>query len=134
VIGKGRAEERAEQLRDEIQRSARAAVLGELAAALAHEINQPLTTILANAQAARRFMNQGSADGREILAILDDIIRADKRAAGIIANLREMLGEKPAQREFHCLNELVVEACALFTFSLPLTATDYRACQMDARS
>ena len=114
VIGKRRAEERAEQLRDEIQRSSRASVLGELAAALAHEINQPLTTILANAQAARRFITVGSANTHEILAILDDIIRADKRAAEVIRNLREMLGEKPVQRELLHLNELVAEACALF--------------------
>ena len=86
AIGKRRAD----PLRDEIQRSARAAVLGELA----HEINQPLTTILANAQAARRFITQGSADPREILAILDDIIRADKRAADVIRNLREVPGDK----------------------------------------
>lgn len=51
VISRRRAEVRAEQLREEIQRSSRAAVLGEIAAALAHEINQPLTTILGNAQA-----------------------------------------------------------------------------------
>jgi signal transduction histidine kinase len=114
VIGKRRAEERADQLRDEIQRSSRAAVLGELAAALAHEINQPLTTILSNAQAARRFITRGSAETHEILAILDDIIRADKRAAGVVRNLREMLGDKPAQRELLCLNELVAESCALF--------------------
>lgn len=115
VISKRRAEDRADQLRDEIQRSARAAVLGELAAALAHEINQPLTIILANAQAARRFITQGSADTREILAILDDIIRADKRAADVVRNLREMLGDKPVHHEYLCLNELVAEACALFT-------------------
>ena len=114
VIGQRRAEERAEQLRDELRRSARAAVLGELAAALAHEINQPLTTILGNAQAARRFITQGSADNREILAILDDIIRADKRAAEVVRNLREMLGDKPVSHEFLCLNELVAESCALF--------------------
>jgi C4-dicarboxylate-specific signal transduction histidine kinase len=114
VLGRRRAEERADQLRDEIQRSSRAAVLGELAAALAHEINQPLTTILANAQAARRFITQGAADPNEILAILDDIVRADKRAAEVIRNLREMLGDKPVRREFLCLNELVAEACALF--------------------
>lgn len=114
AIGKRLAEERADQLRDEIRRTTRAAMLGELAAALAHEINQPLTAILANAQAARRFITRGPADAREIIAILDDIIRADKRAAEVIRNLREMFGDKPARREYLCLNELVAEACALF--------------------
>ncbi len=115
VIGQRRAEERAEQFRDELRRTARASELGELAAALAHEINQPLTTILGNAQAARRFITQGAADPREILAILDDIIRADKRAAEVVRNLREMLGDKPVRHESIRFNELVAESCALFT-------------------
>jgi signal transduction histidine kinase len=113
AIGKRLAEERADQLRDEIQRSARASVLGELAATLAHEINQPLTTILSNAQAARRFITSGSANTSEILAILDDIIRADKSAAEVIRNLREILSDEPLHRELLCLNDLVAEACAL---------------------
>ena len=112
VIGKRQAEQRAEQLREEIQRSARAAVLGELAAALAHEINQPLATILANAQAARRFIASGNADPAEILNILDDIIRDDKRAGEVIRNLRAMLSGSPAPHEPACLNELVTEAIA----------------------
>lgn len=113
AIGKRLAEERADQLRDEIQRSARASMLGELAATLAHEINQPLTTILSNAQAARRFIANGSASTAEILTILDDIIRADKRAADVIRNLRDILSDDPLNRELLCLNELVAEACAL---------------------
>ena len=56
VLGRQRAEERAEQLRTEIAHSTRATMLGEMAAALAHELNQPLTAILSNAQAARRFI------------------------------------------------------------------------------
>jgi signal transduction histidine kinase len=126
AIGKRLAEERADQLRDEIQRSTRAAVLGELAASLAHEINQPLTIILANAQAARRFITQGSADAREILAILDDIIRADKRAAEVIRNLREMLGDKRVHQEYFCLNELVTETCALFANDPSIEGVDLR--------
>jgi signal transduction histidine kinase len=114
AIGKSRAEERVEQLRDEMQRSARASVLGELAAALAHEINQPLTSILANAQAARRFIAQGTANADEMVAILDDIIRADKRAAAVIQNLRAMLADKPVHREWLDLNDVAAEACALF--------------------
>lgn len=113
AIGKRRAEDHADQLRDEIQRSARASVLGELAASLAHEINQPLTTILSNAQAAQRFIASGTASTTEILTILDDIIRADKRAADVIRNLREILCDEPLHRELVCLNELISEACEL---------------------
>ena len=111
VLSRQQAERRAEQFRDEIERTSRASVLGELAAALAHEINQPLTTILANAQAARRFITQGTAGPTEILSILDDIIRDDKRAGEIIRNLRQMLEGSPPQRKSSCLNQLVEEAC-----------------------
>jgi signal transduction histidine kinase len=112
VLSRQQAERRAEQFRDEIERTSRASVLGELAAALAHEINQPLTTILANAQAARRFITQGTAGPTEILSILDDIIRDDKRAGEIIRNLRRMLEGSPSQRKSACLNQLVEEACS----------------------
>ena len=109
VLGRQRAEERAEQLRTEIAHSTRAAMLGEMAAALAHELNQPLTAILSNAQAARRFIADGAIETDELRAILDDIIRDDKRAGGVIHNLRRMLNNAPAVAEACSLNELVYE-------------------------
>lgn len=126
VVSRHQAELCADQLREEIQRSSRAAVLGEIAAALAHEINQPLTAILGNAQAARRFITQGNADPTEILSILDDIIRDDKRAAEVIRNLREMLADSPAQRELCCLNELVRETIEFLRPDLTENRIEYR--------
>jgi C4-dicarboxylate-specific signal transduction histidine kinase len=84
-------------------------MLGELAAALAHELNQPLTAILSNAQAARRFIAGGMIEADELRAILDDIVRDDKRAGGVIHNLRGMLSNIPVVSEACCLNELVRE-------------------------
>lgn len=63
-----------------------AATHGGLDAAIAHEVNQPLTAILGNAQAARRFISGGEISRNELLAILDDIIRDTKRASEIIRN------------------------------------------------
>lgn len=124
VICRHRAEERVEQLRAEIQRSARASVLGEIAAELAHEINQPLTTILGNAQAARRFIRQGEAKPEEILAILDDIIRDDKRAGEVIRSLRALLEDSPMPREPHSLNELVTEVSVFLGKELESTGIE----------
>ncbi|NQX00997.1 GAF domain-containing protein [bacterium] len=118
VISRRRAEQQVEQLRDEIQRAARASELGEIAAALAHEINQPLTTILANAQAARRFIDQETSSPAEIRAILDDIIRDDKRAAAVVHHLREMLAGSPARRETSCLNRIVREVAGFLSSEL----------------
>jgi PAS domain S-box-containing protein len=109
VVSRQRAEDRAEQLRSEIAHSTRAAMLGELTAALAHELNQPLTAILSNAQAGRRFMAGGEINQQEISAILEDVIRDGKRAGGVIHNLRAMLGHAPVVREASSLNELVAE-------------------------
>ena len=109
VLGRERAEERSEQLRTEIAHSTRVAMLGELAAALAHELNQPLTAILSNAQAARRFIAEGIIEMDELRAILNDIIRDDKRAGDVIHNLRRMLNNTPAVPEACSLNDLVCE-------------------------
>lgn len=109
VVGRRRAEERAEQLRVEIAHSARASMLGELAAALAHELNQPLTAILSNAQAGRRFLSAGAAEPEEVGAILDDIVRDGRRAGGVVHNLRAMLSNASPPREDCSLNEIIHE-------------------------
>ncbi len=118
VICRKRAEQRADQLRMEIRRAAKASALGEAAATLAHEINQPLTSILSNAQAARRFLLQGEAKSDELLAILDDIIRDDKRADGVIRNLRSMISDTPAPHELQDINELLKETGAFLSAEL----------------
>jgi len=113
VVGRQRAELREEQLRNELAHAMRVASLGELAAALAHELNQPLAAILSNAQAARRFIASGSLEANELSSILDDIVRDDKRAGSVIHHLREMIGKRPAARESCNLNDLVREVVEL---------------------
>jgi C4-dicarboxylate-specific signal transduction histidine kinase len=113
VVGRQRAEMREEQIRAELAHAMRVATLGEMAATLAHELNQPLTAILSNAQAARRFIASGEIEPGELQAILDDIVRDDKRAGGVIHNLRAMVSKRPAVREPCCLNEIVKEVMEL---------------------
>jgi len=113
VVGRQQAELREGQLRSELSHALRVATLGELASALAHELNQPLAAILSNAQAARRFMDSGEIDLVEFRAILDDIVRDDKRAGNVIQNLRAMVSNRPAVRETCSLNALVDEVIDL---------------------
>jgi signal transduction histidine kinase len=71
----------------EMERLMRVNMLGELASALAHELNQPLAAILSNAQAARRSMASNPADLGELREIVDDIIgdsKCDSRGHGFI--------------------------------------------------
>jgi signal transduction histidine kinase len=65
--------------------------MGELAAAVAHELNQPLTAVLSNAQAARRIMMGPAPALDEVREILDDIIDQDKRAGDVIQRIRRVL-------------------------------------------
>ena len=110
VLSRQRAEERLEQLRHEIGHGTRVAMLGELTTTLAHELSQPLTAILTNAQSALRFMPAGSdEEPDDIREILQDIIRDDKRATGVLQNLRAMLSGAPVVRESWNLNDLVRE-------------------------
>ena len=117
-IARQQAEQRADRLRMELARASRTSVLGELAAVLAHELNQPLAAILGNSQAAKRFIEAGQPDLTEITAILDDIIRDNKRASDVILHLRGMLDGSPAPREVCNPDELVDEVCGFLTTSL----------------
>lgn len=62
-------------------------------AALLHELNQPLTAILSNAQAAQRCLSSTILDRAELHDILEDIIADDKRAAAIVKRISEALKE-----------------------------------------
>ena len=89
-----RSDHLAHQLRTnqlELAHLSRVNVLGEMAGALAHEINQPLTAILSNAQVGSRSMKHGNPDLAEIHAIFDDIASDAKRAGNVIHGMRSML-------------------------------------------
>ena len=93
--------------------ASRVATLGELAASLAHELNQPLTAILSNANAARRFLEADPPDLAEVRSTLADIAADDRRASDIIARMRAMLRRGELVRRPLDLNELVADAVRL---------------------
>jgi PAS domain S-box-containing protein len=78
---------------------ARVGVLGELSGALAHEINQPLTSILSNAQAAQRLVERTPPPLDDIRDILTDIVAEDQRAAEVIRRLRGLLKNSATAHE-----------------------------------
>ncbi|HKF44210.1 MAG TPA: PAS domain-containing protein [Thermoanaerobaculia bacterium] len=101
------AELEAEERQREMTRLARVTTLGEISAALAHELSQPLTSILSNAQAASMLLARDSADLAEIGRILEDITSEDRRAGEVIRHLRNLLRKGSPQ-----LQELDVNAVA----------------------
>ncbi|HVE16215.1 MAG TPA: ATP-binding protein [Chthoniobacterales bacterium] len=84
--------------RSELAHLSRVAMLGELSGSLAHELNQPLTAILSNAQAAQRFLAKPDFDRAEIEDILRDIVDADQRAGEVIRSLRTLFRKEEIQR------------------------------------
>jgi two-component system sensor kinase FixL len=88
------------QTRRQMEMMSRATLLGEVAAGLAHEINQPLAAILSNAQAARRLLAREPPDLEEIRQINEDVIADGKRAGAVVHGLRAMLANEdaPAKR------------------------------------
>ena len=85
------------QLQEELRQASRAAVMGELTASLAHELNQPLGGILINAQAVRRLLTAKKPDLAEIKAAIEEIISDDTRAVEIIRNVRSLFQRDDAQ-------------------------------------
>jgi PAS domain S-box-containing protein len=77
--------------RAELAHVARISTMGELAASLAHELNQPLTAILSNAQAALRFLSSKPSDIEEVREILQDIVQDNSRASEVIRRMRALV-------------------------------------------
>jgi C4-dicarboxylate-specific signal transduction histidine kinase len=103
----------AREQRQQLAHLGRAAVLGELSGAFAHELAQPLTSILGNAEAALQLLPPDMPGLRDIQDMLRDIIKDDVRAAEVIRRLRSMLARGEIQRRPVDLNQVVRDVLAL---------------------
>ena len=108
-----KAEAEAAQQRQEVAHLMRVSALGELSGSIAHEIHQPLTAILSNAQAARQLLAQKSPDLEEIRDALQDIIDEDNRAGEVVNRLRRLLKKGERKQESVNINDLVRSTAAL---------------------
>ena len=93
----------------ELAHVARVSAMGELAAAIAHELNQPLTAIRTNAQATRRMLARGAGEPAEFDEALADITADAVRASEIIRRLRDLLRKGDAERSPLDVNDLIRE-------------------------
>ena len=108
-----KAELDADANRRELAHLGRVAMLGELSGKLAHELIQPLTAVLSNAQAARRLLEHQPPDVGMAQAALDDIIRNDRRAGAVIDRLRTLLRKGEAVLQPVDVNEVAREVIDL---------------------
>jgi len=113
ITERRRTEEEARRLREELNHVTRVATMGELAASLAHELNQPLAAILSNAQAAQRLMVRGRPDLDEVRGALEDIVNDDRRAGEVIRRIRALLKRGDLERAPLEVNEVVEEIVSL---------------------
>ncbi len=93
-----RAEQQVERHRSELAHVARVATMGEMAAGLAHELNQPLYALHNFAEGALRRLEAGSLDQDSLLSVLRDMSHESQRAAEIIRSLRRYVSRREPQR------------------------------------
>ncbi|MHC9541319.1 MAG: ATP-binding protein [Vulcanimicrobiota bacterium] len=107
------AEMEAQALREELFHVTRVTTLGLLAASIAHEVNQPLTAIQTNAQAALRLLARETPDLPEIREVLRDIVDDDRRAVEVILRLRRMLKKEEPKQEPLDMNDTIRQVVSI---------------------
>jgi PAS domain S-box-containing protein len=113
-----RHENEAAQQRGQLAHLARVATLGELSGSLAHDLNQPLAAILANAQAVLRMLRKEGPRQDDAVEALEDIVADDKRAGDVIQRLRAMLKKEQVPLRPLDPNALVHEVIRLYRSDL----------------
>ena len=104
---------RAEEARRNLAHATRVSTMGALAGSLAHELNQPLTAILSNAQAGSRFLDGPTPNVAEVREVLQDIAQGTKRAGEIIRQLRTLVKKDQPRFELLDLNRVIEDVVRL---------------------
>jgi signal transduction histidine kinase len=112
-VRRRRAELEMQQQRAEIAHLNRVVTTGQLAASIAHEINQPLTAIMANAATLQVMLSGREQIPNEVREVLADICKDDQRAAEIIRSMRGLLRKHEIADEPVDINELVSDIVKL---------------------
>ena len=120
------AEAEALRQRDELSHLSRVALMGEMSASIAHELNQPLAGILSNAAAGQRFIDRGNVDQGEIHELLGDIIADGRRASDIIRGIRSMVKKERVAPRSVKVNEVVMDTVRMVSPDAVL-----RSCQVE---
>jgi PAS domain S-box-containing protein len=107
ITERKQAEAEARKHREELAHLSRVAIMGELAASLAHELNQPLAGIVNNASAARRFIAKGRADLPKLDRLFEAVVEDGLRAGGIIRGIRAMVHKDNQVRGPVNLNDVI---------------------------
>jgi PAS domain S-box-containing protein len=107
------AEEQLRASRRELARVSQQTAVGVATASIAHEINQPLAAIVANANAGLRWLDRPVPNIAEVRAVLERIVRDGHHTNEVISGIRDMFGKGRLERAFLNLNTLIEEVLAL---------------------
>lgn len=99
VTERNRTHDRLAQLQTELTHVSRVTTLGQLAASIAHEVNQPLTAILTFANSGRRWLSREAPDAPEVADCLDNIATNAARAGDVIARIRDLARNADPKRD-----------------------------------
>jgi PAS domain S-box-containing protein len=109
-----RASERNLQMTQaELARVSRLTTMGELAASIAHEVNQPLTAVINNASACLRLLANNNLDPEVLRRALEGIIADGTRASTVLARIRAFIKKEPAEKSELDINEVIQEVLVL---------------------
>jgi PAS domain S-box-containing protein len=108
-----RAEEALLEAQDKLARVTRTQAMGELAAAIAHEVNQPLTAIVTNANYSLRQLKGSTPKLDELRSAIQEIVNDGNRASAVISRIRDLLTKGTSRRAQVDINQIVQEVITL---------------------
>src|SRR5258707_1822555 len=107
------SEQRYRKVQLELAHANRVATMGQLTASIAHEVNQPITAAVTNAQAALRWMSAEPPDFGEVSEALAGIIKEGNRASEVIGRIRALIKKAPPRKDAVSINDAILEVVAL---------------------
>ena len=112
ITARRTAEDALRAAQSELARAARLTTVGAMAASIAHEINQPLASIVTNGNAGLRWLARPEPNLEEARSALERVVKEGHRAAQIITGIRAMFKKESGERSPVAINELVCEVVA----------------------
>ena len=119
-----RTEAQLRQLQADYARAARLSTLGELTTSIAHEVNQPLSAIVTNAETSLRWLSRDDPNLAKVGQLATRIAESARRASSIVRRIREMAARQPPERLLIDLNEVVDEALSFVRHDIESRAID----------
>ena len=113
ITERKRAEDSAQEARDALYRVTRLTTMGELSASIAHEVNQPLSAIVANGAACLNLLSQPTPDVEEAKEAIADIISDGRRASAVLARVRQLVRKSVPERARVDINDALTEVLSL---------------------